>query len=268
MSEFELRPAPTREVPDWRRLEVTMQRFGDRIAEGIAKANELKTDIEVDTARCIAHTLGRALGRESALAEFGRTGEGIYERIRDEYLGLYRDSNAAAWVVDLVDQLGSYLIRHYHPDAGSTDRRDKLPRQIDRILVPTVVRVGEATSVVHIPGDYDSAAIATLEDTLGELEFEDDSALQAFLTLPDVNAMSGDIAQDFHDNFVGSFAGEEDALESLCDINQREQDVREFAEERGLYVDQVSVSYDHLRDETNDTFDLVEHRGATHAFWK
>src|SRR5690554_4464710 len=80
MSEFAPRPAPERESPDWRRLEVAAHRFGDRIAEGLSRAAEHDTDVDDGTARMIAHVLGRAFGRESALADYGRTGTGYLHR--------------------------------------------------------------------------------------------------------------------------------------------------------------------------------------------
>ena len=84
MSEYEptvtpeVRLTPERTSPDWRRLEVASHRFEHRIANGIAAALAEHREVDHDTARYIAHALGRAFGRESALAEFGRTGESTY----------------------------------------------------------------------------------------------------------------------------------------------------------------------------------------------
>lgn len=77
-------PAPDREIPDWRRFDVAVRRFGELIAAGIAEAMEQKRDVDRGIARCIAHVLGRSLGRHSALANFARTGEGDYETLREE----------------------------------------------------------------------------------------------------------------------------------------------------------------------------------------
>lgn len=61
----EVRPAPMREVPDWRRLEVTLHRFGDRISAGITAAQEQREEIDHGTARCIAHVLGRSWAKKA-----------------------------------------------------------------------------------------------------------------------------------------------------------------------------------------------------------
>ena len=268
MNEYEPRPAPAREIPDWRRLEVTMQRFGDRIADGIAKAGEFHTGIDSGTARCIAHTLGRALGRESALAEFGRTGEGDYEAIRDEYLTIYHDPEAAAWTIDLINWFGSHLIRRDYPSVEATDRREESRMQISRLLVPTAVQVGELTTVVHVPGSYDSSIVPELEHTLTELRFDEDPGLQAFLSLPDVNAVSGDIMQDFHDHFVGTYPSMEDAIHEITEVDERERDVQDYAEQRHLFIEQVSPDYEALIEETVDGYDIVERNGRAYVFYK
>ena len=97
MNEHELQRAPEarvagdRTIPDFRRLEVTTRRFAQYIVDGIATAQAERHEISTETARCIAHVLGRAYGRESALADFGRNGEGQYLTLRDEYLDLYGD---------------------------------------------------------------------------------------------------------------------------------------------------------------------------------
>ncbi|HEY5319482.1 MAG TPA: hypothetical protein VIJ76_01260, partial [Galbitalea sp.] len=72
-------------------MERTARRFLSRIIEGITTAQTERREIDFMTARMIAHALGRALGRASALADFGRTGEGTYEALREEYLGLYTE---------------------------------------------------------------------------------------------------------------------------------------------------------------------------------
>ncbi|MFT2536357.1 hypothetical protein ACMWQD_28680, partial [Escherichia coli] len=76
MNEYEphltpdIREAPERASPDWRRLEVASGRFAEPIANRITHALAEESEIDNGTARCIAHVLGRAYGRESALADF------------------------------------------------------------------------------------------------------------------------------------------------------------------------------------------------------
>ncbi len=111
MSEHEPRPVQDSEEVDWRRLHVASARFSEYITEGIARAMANKTEIDDGTARCIAHVLGRAHGRQSALAAFGRTGEGDYPSLRDEYLTLYNAPTIAAHTKELIDWLGTYLVQ-------------------------------------------------------------------------------------------------------------------------------------------------------------
>lgn len=263
----ETRPAPVRETPDWRRLEVAAGRFGDRIAEGLSHAAEHDTDIDDDTARMIAHVLGRAFGRESALANYGRTGTGYYPEIRDEYLHLYHHTDAG-WVTDLIDKYGSYLIKQHHPDAKPLTGTAREGRLLTRLLVPTDVRVGARQLKVHVPGSYGSEAVTELAGTLTELRADEDAALRAFLSLSDVNAMSGDIMQDFHDNYIGPYPSIEDAIHELSGVTDRIDEVLEYAEERHLTIDGVSPDYEALGEEVASGFDIVEQDGRAYAFYK
>lgn len=63
-----------RDTPNWRRLEVAATRLGDRISEGIAAATSEGRDVDEATSRCLANVLGRSLGANSALSEYGRSG--------------------------------------------------------------------------------------------------------------------------------------------------------------------------------------------------
>jgi hypothetical protein len=255
--------------PDWRRLEVASRRFGDRIAGGIARSLEDRTEVDQGTARCIAHVLGRSLGRQSALADYARTGEGDYDTLRDEYLRLYNDDAAPASVKEQIDWLGTRLIRSEYPDARTTGYRDQYPLKLDQLLVPTMVEVGDWATTVHVPGNYSGEVIANdLAPTLVELRLDEAPALRAFLALPDVNAMRGDIMEDFHQNYVGTFTSEEEALHALCDVEEREREVQEHAAERRLYFDTITPDYEALRDEAEEAFDLVEAEGRVYVFSK
>ena len=114
----EARPAPQRETPDWRRLTIARDHFLDTIADGLARAIAVHEEIDEATARCIAHVLGRAYGRDSALAGFGRTGEGSYLSLRDEYLDLYGDEKADPIIKEMIDWLGTYLVRRENTGTG------------------------------------------------------------------------------------------------------------------------------------------------------
>lgn len=261
-------PAPDRETPDWRRLDVASRRFGELLAAGIATAMEKHTEIDTGTARCIAHVLGRSLGRESALANFARTGEGDYETLREEYLSLHNDEGVTASTQELIDWLGSHLIRQQHPDAKSATYVETYPPRLDNILVPTGIEVGDWYLHVNVPGIYSTKDIQELTETLAELAVDKDAALRAYLSLPDTNAMSGDIMQDFHDCYLGVFATVEEAIHELAEVDERERDLLEYAAERRLVIEQVSADYEALREEVADAFDLVEEEGRVYVFHK
>ncbi|WP_140393356.1 hypothetical protein [Leucobacter sp. 7(1)] len=260
--------APSRMTPDWRRVEVASHRFGDHIADGIAKASEYKTLIEHGTARCIAHVLGRALDRSSALAAFGRTGEADYAAMRDEYLALYSNPDAPAWVVEQIDWLGTHLIRTAHPSAQTISYREPYPLTLEELLVPTEVRVGELEMTVQVPGCYDGSTIMELQEVLTDHKLDRDPGLQAYLSLPNVNAMSGDIMEGFHNSLIAVFRHEEAALRSVCDLDEREREIEDFVSERGLYYDYLTPDLEVLREQVQDMVDLVEREDRVYVFYK
>lgn len=96
---------------DIERLQQTAARLGDRINAGIAAAEREQQEISHGTARLIGHVLGRAYGRHSALANFGRTGEGGYDELRDEYLDIYIHPGISEQAQHWIDWLGTHLIQ-------------------------------------------------------------------------------------------------------------------------------------------------------------
>lgn len=105
----ELSPDPQR--IDMERLEQAATRFSDRIDDGISRAEMEQREISHGTARLIGHVLGRAYGRHSALANFGRTGDGGYDGLRDEYLDLYTHPAVTPQTQHWIDWLGTHLIQ-------------------------------------------------------------------------------------------------------------------------------------------------------------
>lgn len=253
---------------DWRRLEVASKRFSSRIGEGINHATEHHTLIDHETARCIAHTFGRAFGRQSALAEFGRTGEAAYEASRDEYLQLYRTAEAPAWLTAQVHWLGTYLIRAQHPESQTIGTNEPYPLVLEELLVPTAVTVGDLQMTLHVAGCNDTADIASLTDELQQLQLDEDPGLQAYLALPNVNALSGDIMGDFHNVLVGVFRDDEEALRTVCDLDEREREIEEFASQRNLYYDYLTPDWEAIREEAEEIVDLADREGRTYVFYK
>lgn len=158
----EIHPAPERVSPDWRRLEVAARRFAQPITDGVAAALAEHREVDHDTARCIAHALGRALGRDSALAEFGRTGESTYLDLREEYLRLYTDDAATAEVKELIDWFGTYLIDKMGTGSARTFQNEHLPPKLDHILVRTALTTSGKPITVHVPGSLAAADMEQL----------------------------------------------------------------------------------------------------------
>lgn len=234
MSEHELhkapeaRPAPERLTPDWRRLEAARGRFGQMISDGIAQATAEHTEVDDGTARCIAHVLGRAYGRESALADFGRTDEGQYLTLRDEYLALYTDDQADAITKELIDWFGTYLVGRENIGTGRQFMNELLPPKLDLLLVRTRVRVGGQHFVVNIPASWDSGEVDGLIELLTDLQLPEDKSLQVFLSLPDVSVGSDNLMESFHEAFAGTFISEEDALRALSPLEDWETSLADW----------------------------------------
>ena len=264
----EVRPARETIGIDWRRLDVEISRFSQYLVDGLSKALQGRSEIDDGTARVIAHVLGRGFGRHSHLAKFGQTGEGNYLELREEYLDIYAAEQVTESIKELIDWFGTYLI---HRDGHRNLRRfqnEHLPPKLDRVLVPTGVEIGDWYLTVYVPANHNQASIDELTQTLSELRLDQDPALQAFLELPDVNALSGDIMQDFHDNHIGTYLSVEEAIHELAEVDERQRDVREYAEERHLFIEDLRPDYEALRDQAEEGYDIVERGDRVYVFYK
>jgi hypothetical protein len=130
------------------------------------------------------------------------------------------------------------------------------------------VEVGDWYFTIHVPASLDRTQIEGLEEELANLRLDEDDALQAFLSLPDVDANTPMLMESFHDSFVATFLNKEDAVDGLCEIDEWQQEVNEFAAERGLFIDAYTVDYEALLDKLRDGYDLVEWKGHVHVFYK
>lgn len=255
-------------LADFRRLEVSQRRFRTHIEEGIAQAMVEHTEIDEGTARCIAHVLGRAYGRESALADFGRTGEGNYLSLRDEYLALYVDEHATPITKEQIDWLGTYLVQRENIGTGRQFMNEHLPPRLEQLLVRTRVRVGDDEFLVNIPASWDSGEVDGLIETLGDLQLPKDSALQAFLALPDVSAGTGDIMGSFDEAFAGTFTSDEHALRALSPLEEWESSLADWCINHGIEFEALEWNYEPLMERLRGIYDIVERNGALHAFVK
>jgi hypothetical protein len=264
----DIREAPERGSPDWRRLEVAAGRFIEPIANGIAQALADESEIDDGTARCIAHVLGRAYGRESALADFGRTGEGQYLTLRDEYLNLYGDERADAVTKEMIDWFGTYLVQRENTGTGRRFMNEHLPPKLERLLVRTSIRVGDDRYLVNIPASWDSGEEDGLIELLRDLRLREDLALQAFLALPDVSAGTPDLMESFHEAFAGTYENEEAALRALSPLEDWENSLADWCIDHGVDFDALDWDFAPLMDRLRDIYDLVEQEGHIHAFIK
>lgn len=254
--------------PDWRRLDVARGRFIDRVADGIAQAMAEHTEINDGTARCIAHVLGRAYGRESHLADFGRTGEGNYLSLRDEYLNLYNDEHADPITKEWIDWLGTYLVQRENTGTGRRFMNEHLPPKLDHLLVRTSLPIGGDRYIVNVPANWRSGNEDNLIELLTALQLPEDPALQAFLSLPDVSAGTDDIMESFHEAFAGTYPSEETVLRALSPLEDWENSLADWCIDHGVEFEALQWDYAPLLARLRDLYDLVERNGQLHAFCK
>lgn len=245
--------------------EITLR---EEISDGLIDASRSGGEIDEPTAKRIAHALGAAIGPNSALADYANGGAGDYEQLREEYLSLYTDPTTPEEIRSWIDWLGTYLVQRENTGSGRQFMNEHMPPKLEQILVRTGVEVGDWYLTVHVPASYNQAAIDELTETLAELQLDRDVALQAFLNLPDVNAMSGDIMQDFHDNYIGTYMSIKDAIHEVAEVDEIERDVRDYAEERHLFIEGVTPDYEALREAAENGYDFVEREGRVYAFTK
>lgn len=249
------------------RMVHTAGKYENWIAEGITAAREASTEIDPLTARLVAHTLGRGVGRTSALADFARTGEGAYEALRDEYLDLYTNLTTPPPIREWIDWLGTHLVQREQLGSGSRFMNEPLAPQLDRLLVRTELDIGDQHLTVHVPASTPRDAIDQLAVTLREMGLERDDAMQAFLSLPDVNACTDDLAAAFSSSYVDTFDRLEDAVHGLMEVDEWEKDITDYAHERGFFLEGVTPDYEVLIERVRDAYDLVEWKEMVHAFY-
>ena len=262
----EARPAPERETPDWRRLESAMNRFAQLVVDGIAEAQAGGREIDASTARCIAHVLGRAYGRDSTLAAFGRTGEGSYMSLRDEYLDLYGDERAGTVIKEMIDWLGTYLVQQEGTGSGRRFMNEHLPPKLDQLLIRTSVPVAGQRFTVHIPASWHSGHEDELIELLTTLQLPEDEALQAFLSLPDVSVGAADIMERFHEAFAGTYRDEEAALRALSPLEDWENSLADWCIDNGLEPEALDWNLEPLMERLRGIYDVVEGKEVLHVF--
>jgi len=212
--------------------------------------------------------LGRAYGPGSALATFGRTGEGNYLSLRDEYLDLYGDERADAVTKEMIDWLGTYLVQRENTGSGRRFMNEHLPPKLDQLLVRTSVRVGDGRFIVNVPASWHSGHEDELVELLTTLQLDQDEALQAFLALPDVSVGTDDIMESFHEAFAGTYQTEEAALRALSPLEDWETSLADWCIDHGLELEALEWNCEPLMARLRDVYDVVEGKGVLHVFNK
>ncbi|MBN9156930.1 hypothetical protein [Microbacterium sp.] len=233
-----------------------------------AARHELR-DIDLSTARAIAHVLGFTLGRSSALAGFARTGEGSYTELRDEYLSLYADLETPPEVRRWISWLGTFLVQR---EGSGTTRRfmnEHLDPQLERVLVRTSLPTEDGgVQWAQVPATLTTRQIIAVGAQLATLEEWQNDAFHAFLTLADVSAADPNLTESFRETYRGSYPHVEDAVRDLTEVATWEEELEQFADDRGLPRAAVRLEYDVITDLVRDTFDFVERGWNIHVFEK
>ncbi|TFD27338.1 hypothetical protein [Cryobacterium lyxosi] len=263
------------ELPDADKpnLETDRPENGDALLQtiegGIDDARARSSDVTEHTARAIARAIANALGDNGrALDEFARTGSGSNATLNEEYLEVYNDPTTPGQVRTWIDWFGTYLVQRENTGSGRQFMNEHLSPKLARLLVRTEVTVGGEQFTVHLPASYGEADITDLAETLKELSLDEDPGLQAFLSLPDVNAMSGNIMESFHEAFAGTYRNTEAALRALSPLEEWESDLAEWVIEQGVEHRALQWNLDPLVQRLRDVYDLVQWRGVFHAFIK
>lgn len=243
-------------------------RLPKRIAKELEAARQERREIDDETARRIAFLLGRATGSGSVLTDFAFDGGGAYEGLRDEYLELYTDRTTPPEVREWINWLGAYLIaQHLEIPPAYTRSSDQSPA-LESLLVPTHFNVSGFEVQANAPASLNRAEINEVKELLGELRVGEDPALQAYLKPPDVNPLDGDVMESFHEHYIGSFPSVPDVVHGLLDIDEFEADVRNYAAEYGLHIEEILPDYENLMDRLSQMYDFVELDAMTYAFEK
>jgi hypothetical protein len=247
-------------------MERTASRFQHFIIDGIAEASDKHQEIDALTARSIAHVLGRAFGRASALADFGRTGDGSYEALRDEYLALYTDETTPAEIKGWINWYGTFLVQREGTGSGRQFMGPDNVPELSRVLVQTRVHSGGDFRVLHAPASLRSTDLNQLVERLTDLKEGATEALWAFLTLPDVNAADSNLLDSFNASYIGEFPHIWDALYGLTELAEWERELKAFAEDRGILSEAFSIDLDIIENQTRDVYDIVEVAGILYVF--
>lgn len=268
MSEHEPTPRGDGQV-DIERLRRTSLRFESAITLGIEAARTGGREIDDGTAQLIAHVLGRGLGRDSQLAEHGRTRQGDPEAMRTEFMTLWEHPRTGGLTREWINWLGTYLLNSEpRPDLPDGDEVEAARALLRTTLVTDQLNVGGLTLTVNIPASLTGPELREAVARLAQLPEIFEPSFHAFLTLPDIDASAANAADLFEQYFVGRFETEDDAIEGLSPIDEWETRLGEWTAELGLPADAVTIDRSVVSAQLREVYDIVELEGRIYAFTK
>jgi hypothetical protein len=247
--------------------ERAVSRFQRRVIEGITGAHTEQREIDPGTARLIAHVLGRAVGRDSHLADYGRIGTGDYEQLRSEYLDLYEDPHTPPMIREWIDWFGTFLTAN-HLNATPPERSPDARAAPEPAFARGEVSIGDRVLTVHVPASITGPALQALVARLEALPELEDDAFIAFLSIRDVDASDPDIATIFHDSHVGSYENVVEALRVLTPLDDWEAELADWARGQGLAADAVTLNIASIEATARTAYDLIRRNDRIHAFTK
>lgn len=235
---------------------------------GIDQAHDHRRDIDEMTARIIAFNL--ASGLTGNLAFFAQTGgrgpHADNTALRAEYLPIYHDPGTPEGICQLIDWLGSYLVRRENPTPEPYEQPEGAPL-LRNLLWHTRLPVRDEILDLYVRADQPVEVVDALADTLAPLIEREGDPFRAFLTLPGVDATSPDLEESFFDSYRGSFTGRDAATRGLVELDEIESGMKRLADDYAggefVYLDR-----DGLWERLHDVFEIVALNGEYHAFDK
>lgn len=167
-----------------------------------------------------------------------------------------------------IDWLGAYLLFKDGTGTARKSAEDQRTPTLPQLLVRTRLTIDDQVVTAHVPADKNYAEIAELGDHLAELHIVEDEALRAFIGLPDVDAMTGNVMEAFHEAFCGTYADEEDALRTLSPLADWEGELASWRLDRGIEDEALEFNLAPLIERLRTVYDLVTTPGGVHAFIK
>lgn len=261
-------PTPrSHEQIDLERLRRAANRFENAITLGIGAARSAGREIDDGTAQLIAHVLGRGLGRDSQLAEHGRTRQGDPEAMRAEFTTLWEHPRTGGLAREWINWLSTYLLHSEPgPEVPDGDQVEAARALLRSTLVTDQLNVGGVTLTVNIPASLTGPELREVVARLEQLPEIFEQSFHAFLTLPDVDASAENVADLFEQYFVGRFESEDDAIDGLTPIDEWETRLGEWTAELGLPADAVTLDRSVISAQLREVYDVVEMEGRIYAF--